>query len=129
MATDANEILALETAAMERWCKGDPDGYLEIYDEGIVYFDPFVERRLNGLDAMRDWYGTLRGKVHIDSFEFLDPQVASDGTMAVLTFNYLSHTGQNTDRWNVTEVYRRQAKGWRITQSHWSHTQPKLADR
>ena len=38
----AEEILALERAALDRWGKGDPDGYIEIYSSEITYFDPFT---------------------------------------------------------------------------------------
>jgi hypothetical protein len=39
----------------------------------------------------------------------------------VLTFNFASHAGSgDVHRWNCTEVYRLDAAGWRIIQTHWS---------
>ncbi len=46
------ELIALERRALERWCRGDPSGFLEIAAPDIVYFDPFVERRIDGLPAL-----------------------------------------------------------------------------
>ena len=37
-------ILGLEKAALDRWCKGDPTGFLEISAPDVVYFDPFLEK-------------------------------------------------------------------------------------
>lgn len=34
-------IIGLEKAALTRWGKGDPDGFLEISAPDVVYFDPF----------------------------------------------------------------------------------------
>jgi len=37
------ELLALETAAVDRWGAGDPDGFLELSDDDVTYFDPWQE--------------------------------------------------------------------------------------
>ena len=116
-------IIALERAALDRWGKGDPSGYLEISAPEVVYFDPFVERRLDGLEALTRYYEALRGKVRIDRDELINPKVQVCGEVAVLTFNLVSHIGETQKRWNCTEVYRREPDGrWRIIQTHWSYT-------
>jgi hypothetical protein len=46
-----DEILAFERAALDRWGKGDPDGYLVISAPDVTYFDPYVEHRLDGRAA------------------------------------------------------------------------------
>jgi len=115
------EIIELERAALARWLDGDPSGFLEISDEEVVYFDPFVERRIDGFAALRDYYEPLRGKIHAERFEILNPLVQHAGELAVLTFNFVSYGGnENALRWNCTEVYRRRAEGFRIIQTHWS---------
>ena len=119
----ASRIIALERAALDRWGKGDPSGFLEISAPDVVYFDPFIERRIDGLDALARYYEALRGQVHIDRYEFIHPNVHVCGDVAVLTFNYVSFTGDTQDRWNCTEVYRRTNGAWRIIQTHWSYTQ------
>ena len=115
-------VLALERAALDRWAKGDPSGFLEICVPGVSYFDPFLERRLDGLDALAAYYESLRGKVHLDGHELLDPRVILHGDLAVLTFNYVSWSGPDVCRWNCTEVYRTTSAGWRIGHTHWSRT-------
>ena len=125
-ATDiAQRIIGMERAALERWGRGDPSGFLEISAEDVVYFDPFQPRRVNGLAELRALYELIRGRVQVDRFELLDPVVQAVGDMAVLTFNYVAEgTNEGTSRWNCTEVYRRDEGVWRIIQTHWSFTQP-----
>ena len=120
----AATILALERASLDRWGKGDPSGFLEISAPDVVYFDPFQERRIDGLDALTRLYESIRGQVRIDRYELINPKVQLCGDAAVLTFNYVSYTGEKQNRWNCTEVYRRMDGAWRIIQTHWSFTQP-----
>lgn len=123
-----HDIIKLERAALARWCKGDPSGFLEISAQDVTYFDPFLPRRLDGWDALSAYYEGLRGKVSASRFELLDPHVQEAGDAAVLTFNFASWGGnENEFRWNCTEVYRRTAGGWRIIQTHWSFTTPAAA--
>jgi hypothetical protein len=117
-------ILALERAALDRWGRGDPNGFAEISEADVVYFDPFQERRLDGREALTAYYEKIRGKVHIDRDEIIGPKVQVIGEAAVLTFNYVSFSGAAEMRWNCTEVYRRTGEDWRIIQTHWSLTQP-----
>jgi hypothetical protein len=119
----AAHIISMERAALDQWGKGDPSGFLEISDPDVVYFDPFLEKRLDGLKALTAYYDGVRGKIRIDSAQLIDPKVQLNGKTAVLTFNYVSLTGETKIRWNCTEVYRHMANKWRIIQSHWSITQ------
>lgn len=88
----------------------------------MVYFDPFLERRLDGLEALTRYYEGIRGQVRIDRDELIDPKVQLCGDAAVLTFNYVSYAGEVGMGWNCTEVYRNQSGLWRIIQTHWSST-------
>ncbi len=119
----ATTIIAMERAAMDRWGAGDPSGYLEISAPDVVYFDPFQERRMDGLEALTALYESLRGTIHIDRYDLIEPKVQVCGEAAVLTFNLNSYTGATTMRWNCTEVYRLDKQGWRLIQTHWSITQ------
>ncbi len=117
------EIIDMEKAALDRWGKGDPDGFLEICAPDVVYFDPYREERVDGFPALAALYETLRGQVHFDRFEIINPRVQTSGNLAVLTFNFVSYTGEQCLRWNCTEAYRREPDGhWRIVQTHWSYT-------
>lgn len=120
----AEAIIALERAALDRWGKGDPSGFLEILAPEVVYFDPYLERRLDGREALERYYEALRGQVQFDRYELLNPKVQLYGETAVLTFNYVSYGGEAQNRWNCTEVYRRAGGRWQIVQTHWSITQP-----
>lgn len=121
--TDAHEVVRLERQALIRWLDGDPSGFLEISADDVVYFDPFTERRLDGLAELASYYEAIRGKVHADRFELLNPKVQVVGSAAVLTFNFISYGGnENAMRWNCTEVYRHVAESWKIIQTHWSFT-------
>ena len=125
--TIESTIIDMEKAALERWNYGDPSGFLEISASDVVYFDPFVEKRLTGIAELTALYNSLKGKVHSDSFQLIDPQVKATDKMAVLTFNYVSHSGTEVNKWNCTEVYRLEPDGrWKIVQMHWSITQPAL---
>ena len=117
-------IVALERAALERWGRGDPSGFLELCDDDVVYFDPGLERRIDGLPALTRYYEGVRGQVRIDRFQLDNPRVQRGGELAVLTFNYRSWSGSVESRWYCTEVFRRRADGWRIIQTHWSLTGP-----
>jgi hypothetical protein len=118
-----SQIIDLEKAALERWGRGDPSGFLEICADEVVYFDPYLERRIDGLAALKEYYEDLRGKVFFDRFELLNAKVQENRGLAVLTFNYISYTGQKADRWNCTEVYMLFDARWKIIQTHWSYTQ------
>ena len=116
-------IVAMECAALDRWGNGDPSGFLEICAPDVVYFDPNLERRIDGREALSDYYEGIRGKVSFERFELLNPLVQRVGDAAVITFNFVSY-GEAEDeyKWNCTEVYRRSGEGWEIIQTHWSYT-------
>jgi hypothetical protein len=54
-ASVEQQVIQLERQALQRWCNGDPSGFLEISAPGVVYFDPFLERRIDGLAALTDY--------------------------------------------------------------------------
>jgi ketosteroid isomerase-like protein len=124
-------IVALERAALDRWGKGDPQGYLETYAPEITYFDPFQERRVDGLAAMRQLLAPIAGMVKVDRYEMIGTKVQRHGDVAVLSYNLVSHARRpNGDpmvvRWNSTAVYARLGGQWKSIHSHWSFTRPEL---
>jgi ketosteroid isomerase-like protein len=122
----AQEILELERVALVRWCSGDPSGFLEISAPDIVYVDPFIDARIDGLPSLCAYYEGLRGKISAERFEIINPVVQHTGDVAVCTFNFVCYPANQFElRWNCTEVYRRDASGWRVIQTHWSLTNPK----
>lgn len=115
-------IIAMERAALDRWGNGDPSGFLEISAPDVVYFDPYQQMRLDGLEALTKLYESISGMVHVDRYDLLNPCVQVGDEMAVLTFNYVSYRNDKSTAWNCTEVYRQGNGGWKIIQTHWSYT-------
>lgn len=120
------EVMALEAAAMERWRKGDPWGFIELSTPGVTYFDTGTPQRLNGIEVLRAEYATREGKIFYDVMDFIDPRVQVCGDMAVLVYRFLStrlkKDGSVASRtpWNCTEVFIKMRGQWQITHTHWS---------
>lgn len=121
------ELIKLESTAMERWRKGDPWGFIELYAPDTTYFDTGTPQRINGREALRAEYKPREGKIFYDVMDFIDPQVQICGDMAVLFYRFLSTwlypDGSVSHRtpWNCTEIYLHMEGGWRIIHNHWSH--------
>jgi len=125
--TVTEKIIALETAALDAWLDGNPSPYLELYSKDFTYFDPAHERRLDGWETIKELYESMRGTVKMDKFEIINPGVQQAGTMAVLTYNLHTSSGETLWKENCTEVYRlEENNGWKIIHSHWSLTKPSI---
>jgi RNA polymerase sigma factor (sigma-70 family) len=124
-------IVALEKGALDRWGKGDPQGYFDLIAPEETYFDPLTAKRVDGLEALRAHIAPFNGKIFIDRIELIDPKVQRAGDMAVLTFNlndYGARVGdgpKSTAHWNSTEVYQEKDGQWKIVHSHWSYVKAK----
>lgn len=119
-------IIKIEKTALERWNTGDPSGFLEISAKDVVYFDPFTEQRLDGLEKLTKLYNSLRGQIKVEKYDMINPNVQAVKNMAVLTYNLISVSGDSIQKWNCTEVYRIDHKKWKIIQTHWSLTKPEM---
>ena len=124
----AEQIIQLERTALNRWGKGEPAGYSDLYAEDVTYFDPLVPARIDGHNAMIAYYKPWIGQIHVPRYELLTPRVDVSGDMAVLTYNLVNYLqdADGTERtgscWNCTEVYTLREGSWRIIHSHWSFT-------
>ena len=133
----AEHIMSLERSALDRWIRGDPDGYLSLYADDGTYFDPFRDKRVDGLAELNARTASMRGitlPFTEPRYEMIGPRVQREGNMAVLSFNLVNYgkpSGSTTEtvlaRWNATQVYRERNGAWRIIHTHWSFTQPQLA--
>jgi ketosteroid isomerase-like protein len=124
-------IIAIERSALDRWGKGDPQGYLETYAQEITYFDPVREKRVDGLKAMKELLQPITGKVRVESYDMIDPRIQRHGNSAILTYNLVSRVRMPNGaialvRWNCTEVYALLDGKWKIVHNHWSLTKPDL---
>jgi ketosteroid isomerase-like protein len=126
--TTAADIIKLECDALDRWGKGDPSGFLAVYGPDITYFDPLTAIRIDGHQAMVEYYQPWIGKIHVARFAMLNPQVVIDGNMALLTYNLVNYITDAKgvesigSRWNSSTVYRYLGAGWKSIHSHWSFT-------
>jgi ketosteroid isomerase-like protein len=119
------QIIALEKQAMDMWSNGNPDGFLDLSSDDVVYIDPFFEQKLEGKKALTDYYNTIRGQVKMGSYEMIKPVVQLTSDVAVLTYNFVSHGGNDEHRWNCTEVYNLNSQNqWKIIHTHWSFVRP-----
>lgn len=121
----ATTIIEMEKVALEKLNKGNPSGYLDIYADDITYFDPFQEKRFDGFESIETFYKSLEGTIYIEQYEMINPVVQVTGELAVLSYNLVSHIGNDIFREKCTEVYKQQTeKQWKIIHSHWSIITP-----
>jgi ketosteroid isomerase-like protein len=124
----ANQIIQLERAALDRWGRGDPAGFLELYAPDVTYFDPLTEKRIDGRGAMTEYYRPWVGQINIHRYEMVNPEAVIGDDLAVLTYNLVNYVADVLGvesvgtRWNSTVVYRRAGGTWQSIHSHWSFT-------
>lgn len=126
-------IITLERGALDRWGKGDVGGYLAIYGPDINYFDPALDNRIDGHDAIEKYLTPFQGKIGISHYEMIDPKVQLVGDVAVLTYRLVDDVtltpagpAKLQVRWNCTQVYARRNGEWKIIHNHWAYTKPEL---
>lgn len=128
------ELMAIETAAMGRWRKGDPHGFITISAPEVTYFDNGTQRRLNGLKELQAEYKKREDQTGFDVMEFINPQVQVYGDTAVLTYQFLSTVlkPEGTVRvriaWHCSEVFAKLGGEWRIVHTHRSYIKGKRED-
>ena len=115
-------ILAGLQSALERWYKGDPMRYADLFADDLTYFAPPTGGRLEGVDALRASYEPIRGKVNVPRYEVSNSKLQLHGDVGVFTYHLDDYPSDGTagGRWNATEVYRRDGDEWRIVHAHWS---------
>lgn len=117
-------IIAFEKQALALWNDGNPDGFLDLSSDDVVYIDPAFANKLEGKKALEDYYNTVRGKIKIDQYEMINPTVQLTAEVAVLTYNYKVQRDGQTFSMNCTEVYKLDLSNqWKIIHTHWSFIQ------
>lgn len=120
----AAEIMKLETAALARWRKGDPRGFLEISAPEVTAFDPDAPGRLTGREELERAGDRLAGLLRCDTADVVVPRLRVFEDSAVLFYQLLCATlgpdGAVGSRvpWNCTAVYAKAAGGWRLVHAH-----------
>ena len=64
-------ILSLEEQALKLWNSGNPDGFLELSSDDVVYIDPAFKNKLEGKKALEEYYNSIRGKVEIARYKMI----------------------------------------------------------
>ena len=132
-----DELVRLERGALDRWIHRDPQGYLDLYDADLTYFDPFQKTRLDGIGAIKAMLAGMMAAappnvVTNPRYELIGARVQQYGDVGILTFQVINYGRVKGGpesvlaRWNSTETYRRSGGRWRIVHSHWSFTTPEL---
>jgi len=114
-----DELVALERSALDRWIRLDPQGYFDLQAPEVTYFDPFTERRVDGLDAMQ---------LRLAPMKKMKPP------------STVRHDrSQGSASWRGSDIQPGQLRKtipprsivglagmWKIIHSHWSYIQPEL---
>jgi len=116
-------VLAQERRALDEWAKGNPVGFVTVDAEDATYFDDIgAQRRIDGLEAVRQYMSSLMGNIPPHKYELVDPKVQMLDAVAVLTLRYepSSHDGEPLQPWKATSVYHQRDGTWRRVHAHWS---------
>jgi uncharacterized protein (TIGR02246 family) len=130
----AAKIIATERAGLYASDRGDVQMFLKLSAPDVVYTDPFIEKPIVGIADLTAYYAAVFKPMPNPTVtgEMQNEHVQVMGDTAVLTFNYIARkvdTKEIVRRWNAVEVYNKRDGEWRIVNTHWSWTQPKLADK
>lgn len=123
----SNEDTAELIISLEKQALAATDGmaFVELTDTDVIYFDPSLEKKIEGIDQLRTHYKSMSNTAPADSFNMIRPIVQVTQNIAVLTFNLDSYEAGKVMKWNCTEVYRRNPENqWKIIQTHWSLVKP-----
>jgi uncharacterized protein (TIGR02246 family) len=121
-------ILALEQAALRRWCDGDAFGWAEISADDLIYIDPNLSKPILGLEEFKAYLQNGAEKHCPRDPEILDPHGVVLGDAALLTYHLAEEKG-GRPLWNVSEVYFRRGGAWKIVHGHWGYIQQRLPER
>ena len=95
-------IISLEKEAL---ASTDPMAFVELSDTDVIYFDPSLETKIEGLEQLRTYYKGMQ-LPPADHFDMIRPIVQVTQNIAVLTFNLDCYLSDKVIKWNCTEVYR-----------------------
>ena len=123
----AQEIMALERSALDKWAQSNTDGYIDISADEITWFDftPGTQLRIDGLEAVRNFLKPLSGNIPPNTYELVNPKLQIYGNTAILTFHWKASMTDGTplDGWKTTSVYNWKDGEWRQVHAHWSLVQ------
>lgn len=115
-------ILDQLEAVFDRWYKGDPYGWLDLMDDEMSYFSPFVNKILDGKEAVVANVAPIEGQIHVPRFEILNPDLKLGEEIGILTYRIFEYGDGEalSAAWKVTEGFRQVGDRWRLIHSHFS---------
>lgn len=118
----AEELIALERGALDKWFNGDTSGYAALWSRrSFTYFDGVVAERVEDHETIETALKMLDGKLFADSYDFRNPRVQTGNDMAVLTYQLFAKTTLLDMAYNCVEVFQKEDDGvWRVIHSTWS---------
>ena len=118
----AEELIALERSALDKWFNGDTSGYAALWSRrSFTYFDGVVAERVENHETIEAFLKMLDGKLFADSYDFRNPRVQTGNDMAVLTYQLFAKTTLLDMAYNCVEVFQKEDDGvWRVIHSTWS---------
>ena len=118
----AEELIALERSALDKWFNGDTSGYAALWSRrSFTYFDGVVAERVENHETIEAFLKMLDGKLFADSYDFRNPRVQTGNDMAVLTYQLFAKTTLIDMAYNCVEVFQKEDDGvWRVIHSTWS---------
>ena len=118
----AEELIALERSALDKWFNGDTSGYAALWSRrSFTYFDGVVAERVEDHETIEAFLKMLDGKLFADSYDFRNPRVQTGNDMAVLTYQLFAKTTLLDMAYNCVEVFQKEDDGvWRVIHSTWS---------
>ncbi len=127
----ADLIIAREKMILDEWGKGHTMIFPRNSAAEITYFDPSLEKRINGIEEFTALLKPIENQFTIEKYEMLNPRVQVHGEVAVLSYNLVDYSKnpqgeEQIFKWNSTEVYVKMNGAWKIVHSHWSFTKPEL---
>lgn len=121
----ADEIIALEKSALDKWFKGDISGYEKLWSErSFTYFDAAVSERVDDYATIKKFLYSISGKLSADTYDFRKPRVQFGKDMAVLTYQLFAKTNLIDMEYNCIEIFQKEDGRWRVIHSTWSVIRP-----
>ena len=121
----AQEIISLETAALDKWFNGDTTGYLNLWSTtNFTYFDGAFDHRVDTYDEIKEFLGTIHGKLFAKSYDFINPRVQFGNDMAPLTYQLHADTMLIDMHYNCIELFHKEGNEWKVIHSTWSFIRP-----
>lgn len=127
----ANQVIEMEKVALDKYYAGDMTGYYNLWShDDFSYFDSGHAKRVDSFAEVKDFMDkNLAGKMHADSYCFLTPRVQVHGDTAILTYQLFADTNFINMKYNVVEVFQKNAAGeWKVVHSTWDTITPYSRD-